>query len=119
MKAGLEERLGADRVVEPPGSLPQPATRLDPSGPVRPTEIEVDVELLCLDSTSFRAIAEGAGSDPDRMADRIASIVADRGKLHNPDTDSGGVLYGRVAAVGEARHGPARSRRRRSSRSPR
>ena len=106
MKGRLEERLGADRVIEPPGSLPQPAARLDPSGPVRPTEIEVDVELLCLDSTSFREIAEDAGSDPDRMAARIGSIVADRGKLHNPETDSGGVLYGKVAAVGEARSDP-------------
>ena len=35
------------------------------------------------------------------MAERILEIVAARGKMHNPETDSGGVLLGTVAAVGE------------------
>ena len=34
------------------------------------------------------------------MAERIVEIVGWRGKLHNPDTDSGGVLSGTVADVG-------------------
>ena len=106
MKVGLEEleeRLGADRVIDPPGSLPQPAGRLDPAGPVRPFEFEVDVERLCLDSTSFRNIRERSDSDPARMAALIAEIIAARGKMHNPETDSGGVLQGTVSAVGSRR----------------
>jgi L-erythro-3,5-diaminohexanoate dehydrogenase len=35
------------------------------------------------------------------MGERIAAIVGERGKMHNPATDSGGVLLGTVAAVGE------------------
>ncbi len=35
------------------------------------------------------------------MGERIAEIVAARGKLHNPDTESGGVLCGAVTAIGE------------------
>jgi L-erythro-3,5-diaminohexanoate dehydrogenase len=35
------------------------------------------------------------------MAARISEIVATRGKMHNPETGSGGVLLGTVAAVGE------------------
>ncbi len=108
MKVGLEElegRLGADRVLDPPGALPQPAARLDPSGPVRPFELEVAVERLCLDSTSFRNIRESSGGDPGRMAERISEIVAARGKMHNPETDSGGVLYGTVSGAGEAHTG--------------
>ena len=46
------------------GALPQPAERLDPSGPVRPYEFEVAVERLCLDSTSFRNIRERCGRRP-------------------------------------------------------
>jgi L-erythro-3,5-diaminohexanoate dehydrogenase len=99
--AEIGQRLGAGRVVDPAGALPQPAERLDPSGPVRPHEFEVDVERLCLDSTSFREIRESAGRDPQLMAERIAEIVAARGKLHNPHTDSGGILAGKVSAVGE------------------
>jgi len=43
-----EQQLGADRVVEPSGALPQPAERLDASGPVRPFEFEVEVERLSM-----------------------------------------------------------------------
>ena len=98
----IAQRLGVDRVLDPPGSLPQPAARLDPSGPCRPHEIEVEVERLCLDSTSHREIRAAAGGDPDAMGARILQIVSERGKLHNPETDSGGVLTGTVSAVGAA-----------------
>jgi L-erythro-3,5-diaminohexanoate dehydrogenase len=102
----MRQQLGADRVIAPPGALPQPAERLDPSGPVRPYEFEVAVERLCLDSTSFRSIHAGAGGDADRMAARILEIVASRGKMHNPETDSGGILLGTVAAVGDRFRSP-------------
>src|SRR5918998_2732334 len=97
----MRQQLGADRVVAPVGALPQPAERLDASGPVRPYEFEVAVERLCLDSTSFRNIRERSGGDPERMAARILEIVAARGKMHNPETDSGGVALGTVTEVGE------------------
>jgi L-erythro-3,5-diaminohexanoate dehydrogenase len=97
----ISQQLGAHRVLEPRGALPQRATRLDASDPVRPREVEVSVERLCLDSTSFRNIAGAADGDPVRIAERIEAIVAERGKLHNPETDSGGVLLGTVAATGE------------------
>jgi L-erythro-3,5-diaminohexanoate dehydrogenase len=96
----MGRRLGADRVLEPRGALPQPAARLDAAGPVRAFEFEIAVERLCLDSTSHRNIREAAGADPSRMAQRIRQIVLSRGKMHNPDTDSGGILTGTVAAVG-------------------
>ena len=35
------------------------------------------------------------------MGARILEIVSARGKMHNPETDSGGILTGTVAAVGE------------------
>ena len=97
----IAQQLGVGRVISPAGSLPQRAERLDPAGPVGPYEFEIAVERLCLDSTSHRNIRDGAGGDPDRMAARIMEIVAERGKLHNPETDSGGVLLGTVAEVGE------------------
>jgi L-erythro-3,5-diaminohexanoate dehydrogenase len=100
-ESDTEQRLGADRVLAPAGALPQPAERLDASGPVRPYEFEVAVERLCLDSTSFRNIRERSDGDPDRMAARILEVVAQRGKMHNPETDSGGVALGTVTAVGE------------------
>ena len=97
----IATEVGADRVVEPAGFLPQPAEKLDPSGPVRPHEFEIGVERLCLDSTSHRQIAQSCGGDPSAMAERILEIVASRGKMHNPVTDSGGILTGTVVATGE------------------
>jgi L-erythro-3,5-diaminohexanoate dehydrogenase len=105
MKTGsmvdMRQQLGADRVIAPEGALPQPAERLDAEGPVRPYEFEVAVERLCLDSTSFRNIRERSDADPQRMAARILEIVGSRGKMHNPETDSGGVALGTVTEVGE------------------
>lgn len=99
--AEVAQQLGADRVLAPRGALPQRAESLDASGPARPWEFEVAAERLCLDSTSHRQIRESCDGDPGRMAGRIAEIVAERGKMHNPETDSGGVLVGTVAEVGE------------------
>jgi L-erythro-3,5-diaminohexanoate dehydrogenase len=64
------------------------------------------VERLMIDSTSFRNLGELAGRDADRMTERILEIVGSRGKLHNPDTDSGGVLLGTVTDVGERFEAP-------------
>jgi L-erythro-3,5-diaminohexanoate dehydrogenase len=99
--AEISGRLGAGRVAEPPGALPQPAQRLDSSAPVREYEVELGVERLCLDSTSHRDLRERAGSDPAKMANLISEIVSARGKMHNPETDSGGILMGTVTAVGD------------------
>jgi L-erythro-3,5-diaminohexanoate dehydrogenase len=101
MTTQIGEELGADRVVEPAGALPQRAQRLDASGPARPHELELAVERLCLDSTSHREIRTACDADPARMADRILTIVADRGKMHNPVTDSGGILLASITQVGE------------------
>jgi L-erythro-3,5-diaminohexanoate dehydrogenase len=97
----IREQLGADRVLDRIGALPQTAARLDPAGPVRPYEFEGAVEWLCLDSTSHRNIRERTGADAGLMANRIMEIVESRGKMHNPETESGGVLLGAVTAVGE------------------
>ena len=102
----IKQQLGADRVLDPGGGFPQTAERLDPSGPVRPYEVEVDVERLCLDSTSHREIRQRADGDPARMAGRIRGIVESRGKMHNPATGSGGVLLGKVTAVGGRHESP-------------
>jgi L-erythro-3,5-diaminohexanoate dehydrogenase len=104
----ISEQLGAGRVLDPPGALPQRAHRLDPMPPLRSSEFGVAVERLCLDSTSFRQIRDASGADPAAMAERIEAIVHERGKMHNPETDSGGVLLGTVGAVGEAAHSPPR-----------
>jgi L-erythro-3,5-diaminohexanoate dehydrogenase len=91
---------GLRRVVSPPGVLPQRADRLDPTLPLGEDELLVDVEALNVDAASFRQIESAVGRDPARIAAEITRIVGERGKLQNPVTGSGGMLIGRVAAVG-------------------
>jgi L-erythro-3,5-diaminohexanoate dehydrogenase len=91
---------GAHRSIEPVGALPHVAARLDADSPANEYELVLDVELLNVDATSYRVIRDQASADPVRMAEVIRSIVAERGKLQNPATGSGGVLVGRVVEAG-------------------
>lgn len=90
---------GLSRVVDEPGVLPQRARRLDPSLPLRPGELLLDVERLNIDAASFKQLAEAAGGDPARVVEQIRAIVGERGKMQNPVTGSGGMLIGRVREV--------------------
>src|SRR5512142_2291726 len=91
---------GLRRVVSPRGVLPQRADALDPGLPLGEAELAVAVEALNVDAASFRQLEAAAGGDPDRIGAEVLRIVRTRGKLHNPVTGCGGVLVGRVGAVG-------------------
>jgi L-erythro-3,5-diaminohexanoate dehydrogenase len=101
----IASAYGFHRVVTPPGVMPQAAWRIDNRMECGEDEIRIEVEVLNVDSASFRQIKEEAGADPERMAAAILDIVAKRGKLHNPVTGSGGMLVGRVAEIGAALRG--------------
>lgn len=93
---------GTHRVIEPAGVLPQPAWRLDNTMAPADNEILVDVATLNVDAASFTRLRQASGGDTDRLAAAVMDIVAQRGKLHNPVTGSGGMLIGSVRAVGPA-----------------
>ena len=92
--------LGAHRVIIPSGALPQAAIRLDSRTPLQSEEMQISVSDLHVDAFSFRQILEAEDQDPSRIKRHIAELVADRGKLHNPVTGSGGMLIGKVDDVG-------------------
>ena len=96
-------KYGSHRVLEPKGVLPQPALRLDNDfSTIAGNEILVDVRALNIDSASFTQIEEEAGGDLAKIAAKILAIVAERGKMQNPVTGSGGMFIGTVAKVGAA-----------------
>ena len=92
--------VGLHRVVEPPGTLPQAAQRLDDSPEVAPDEVRVRVERLNLDAASFRQLSTKHGGDGAAVRREVLDIVATRGKMQNPVTGSGGMLVGTVEEVG-------------------
>ncbi|HYO39313.1 MAG TPA: L-erythro-3,5-diaminohexanoate dehydrogenase [Nocardioidaceae bacterium] len=93
--------VGLHRVLEPAGSLPQAADRLDTRAGLWPDEVRVRVERLNLDAASFRQLERAHGGDGDRVRAAVLGIVARRGKMQNPETGSGGMLVGTVEEVGE------------------
>ena len=92
--------LGLHRVIEPAGVLPQAAWRLDARPEIWPDEVRVRLERLNLDAASFRQLHEAHGGDPAAIRAAVLGIVADRGKMQNPVTGSGGMLTGVVEEVG-------------------
>nr|WP_204920109.1 zinc-binding alcohol dehydrogenase family protein [Microlunatus panaciterrae] len=92
--------IGLNRVLEPIGSLPQSALRLDAESPPAADEVAIAVERLNLDAASFRQISEFCDGDPDRIRAHVLEIITSRGKMHNPVTGSGGMLIGTVEYAG-------------------
>lgn len=99
--------FGVHRVLEPSGdavTLPQTARRLDASPDLAPDEVRIDVEVLNLDAASYRQLREKHTTDGQvdgaAVREEVLSIVAERGKMQNPVTGSGGMLIGTVAEVG-------------------
>ncbi len=94
--------LGAHRVLEPAGAMPQDAWRIDNTPVAAPNELLCEVDVLNIDSASFKQIRDACDGDPERIAEHVMQTVARRGKQHNPVTGSGGMFVGRVLEIGEA-----------------
>jgi L-erythro-3,5-diaminohexanoate dehydrogenase len=92
--------VGLHRVVAPSGALPQAAERLDTRPELWPDEVRIRVERLNLDAASFRQLERKHGGDGAAIRADVVDIVRTRGKMHNPDTGSGGMLIGTVEEVG-------------------
>ena len=94
--------LGLHRVLEPAGVLPQAAWRLDADPVIWPDEVRVAVDRLNLDAASYRQLRESTGGSAEAMRAAVLDIVAERGKMQNPVTGSGGMLTGVVDEAGPA-----------------
>jgi L-erythro-3,5-diaminohexanoate dehydrogenase len=95
-------KYGTHRVIEPKGSLPQPALKISNDMNIFDNEILIDVDYLNIDSASFTQLREEAKDDVKKIGEKIKEIVNDRGKMQNPVTGSGGMLIGNVEEIGEA-----------------
>jgi L-erythro-3,5-diaminohexanoate dehydrogenase len=90
---------GLHRVLDDRVVLPQAAQRLDTRRELWPDEVRIRVERLNLDAASFRQLERTQG-DGDGVRRAVLDIVAERGKMQNPETGSGGMLVGTVEEVG-------------------
>ena len=100
MKKGC--KYGSHRVLEPQGVLTQAAQKIDNDMEIYDNEILIDVISLNIDSASFTQIEAEAHKDVEKIKAKILEIVAERGKMQNPVTGSGGMFIGTVAKIGDA-----------------
>ncbi len=98
------ELYGLQRVVGQRGVLPQQAEKLDAALPCQSTELEIAVEQLHVDASSMRQLRQARAGDLEAVRADLLALVRRRGKLHNPVTNSGGMLAGRVRRAGSAYH---------------
>lgn len=96
--------IGLHRVLEPSDVLPQAAWRVDNSNEARGDEIRIKVEVLNLDAASYHQLktehCPATGIDAPAMRTAVTKIVAERGKMQNPVTGSGGMLIGVIDQIG-------------------
>lgn len=96
---------GIHRVIEPQGSLPQAAWKIDNTMEIYDNEILIDVMALNVDAASFTQIKQEANMDEAKIEAIMRDIISKRGKHHNPVTGSGGMLIGKIAQIGPALEG--------------
>ncbi len=95
------KNYGTNRVIEPEHVLTTSAWRVDNSREINSDELRVSIRTLHIESTSFKQICIESGNSIEKIKERILDIIIKRGKLHNPVTNTGGVVYGVVEQIGE------------------
>ncbi|MGB9637826.1 MAG: L-erythro-3,5-diaminohexanoate dehydrogenase [bacterium] len=95
------EYLGVHRSLEPKEIIPQAAYKIDNSLPIKDSEILFEVNSLNIDSASFQQLKNSLNNNKELIKKEILKIVKERGKMHNPITNSGGVFLGKIKEIGK------------------
>ena len=98
----MKEKYGIDRVISPPQVFPAAAWELDNSRELREGEIRISIRRIHIEGTSFRQMWQESGHDEDGVREIIYDLILKRGKIHNPVTDTGGVIFGVIDEIDPA-----------------
>lgn len=102
----MEMTYGLKRVAEPQYVLPTSAWKLDNSRNLYPNELRISVNRIHLEGTSFKQICTESNYSEEKIKQKIIDIIIRRGKLHNPVTDTGGLVLGTIDEIGAGFHNP-------------
>lgn len=94
-------KYGIQRVLEPQHVLPTSAWKLDNGRTIYPNELKVSIKRIHLEGTGFKQICTEFNDDDKKIKQAIIDMVIRRGKLHNPVTDTGGLVFGVVEEIGK------------------
>jgi len=92
----MNEEYGIHRVKGQSEVMPLTAWQLDNQKLVYDNEVLINVKTIQIEASSIRQICNEEFYDIEKIKDKIINIVNMRGKLHNPFTDTGGILSGIV-----------------------
>jgi len=95
------EDYGINRVFGVKDVLPVLAWKLDNSKKIQENELLLKVSTIHLEAANFKQLCNEAMNDPERIKDMLIDMVNSRGKLHNPYTDTGGLIAGTVEKIGK------------------
>ena len=97
----MPNKYGKRRVLEPQHVLPTSAWKLDNNRNIYPDELRVSIKRIHLEGTGFKQICTESNNDDKRIKQNIIDIIIRRGKLHNPISDTGGLVMGVVEEIGK------------------
>lgn len=95
----MDKNYGLNRVLTPQSVVPATAWKIDNSRPLRGKEVRVRLERIHLEWDNFQQVCGSCGYDETKIQAKILDLIEKRGKLHNPFTESGGVLIGTVEEI--------------------
>lgn len=93
--------IGIERVIEPKGSIPVMAWKLDNSPKLRDNEVKINIKWIDFERENLDQIYSLVDFDVHACKARIIKMVSERGKFHNPYTESSGLCVGTVAEAGD------------------
>ena len=93
-------RFGIDRVIEPEGAVPVTSWKMDNRKDIEKNEARIALSRIHIEKSSFQQVCSQCGYDESKMIQRFKDIIEKRGKLHNPFTETGGMIYGTIDEMG-------------------
>lgn len=95
----MDNKYGLERVISPPQVFPASAWQLDNSKSLLSGEMRINIKRIHIEGTSFRQICQEVNNEEELIKEKIKTIVNKRGKMHNPVTDTGGLLFGVIDEI--------------------
>lgn len=96
---------GTRRALEPKGSLTVTAWKVDNRKELQSRELRVAIDYISMERDSLLQICSICEYDEEKIKEKIYKIIGERGKLHNPYTESGGLFSGIVEEIAGDFHG--------------
>ena len=96
---------GTRRALEPKGSLTVTAWKVDNRKELQSRELRVAIDCISMERDSLLQICSICEYDEEKIKEKIYKIIGERGKLHNPYTESGGLFSGIVEEIAGDFHG--------------